>query len=141
MHKDSTASLIVKSFVGISDIEEYLKAKLNRVVCANYMARGFEPVQLDVTISTHSPVVYDAVTTEKAVREYVEGIKRGGIFYVSELSAILDDAGIKGIVTPIEIPYAAVNKNLEVASGTINDTFNLSTTQKFLLNRFVVNGG
>lgn len=141
MHKDSTASLIVKSFVGISDIEEYLKAKLNRVVCANYMARGFEPVQLDVTISTHSPVVYDAVTTEKAVREYVEGIKRGGIFYVSELTAILDDAGIKGIVTPIEIPYAAVNKNLEVASGTINDTFNLSTTQKFLLNRFVVNGG
>jgi hypothetical protein len=86
-------------------------------------------------------VVYDAVATEKAVREYVEGIKRGGIFYVSELTAILDDAGIKGIVTPIEIPYAAVNKNLEVTSGTINDTFNLSTTQKFLLNRFVVNGG
>lgn len=141
MHADSTASLIVKSFVGIADIEEYLKAKMNRVVCANFMARGFEPVQLDVIINTHSPVVFDKAATEKAIQTYIEGIKRGGIFFVSELTAILDDFGIKGIVTPIEIPYAAVDKNLEVAAGIIDDTFNLSSTQKFLLNSFVVNGG
>lgn len=140
-HKDSTASLVVKQFVGISDIEEYLKAKMNRVVCANYMSRGFEPVQLDVDIATHSPVVYDIPATYKAVQTYVESIKRGGVFFVSELTAILDDAGIKGIVTPIEIPYTAVDKNLEVKTGVINDTFNLSSTQKFLLNSFTVNGG
>lgn len=137
-----TATFNFSVFQGIGSVNETINSVEQRVVCADYLARSFEPVFLDMTIRPRGGIVLDEDVPYQALHEYIEAIPNGGTLYLSEIINILIDNGVKDFSLPLDIeavryPRDPVGNesegttNIEVTG--ITDKHDLNEIQKFYL--------
>lgn len=119
-----TASFEIFYFQDIDGIQTYLDDSSRKVLCGDYLARGYNLYLLDFTVTSYNGPAADTATTGTIIKNYLAGLVAGETFVMSDLVAKLFAAGITTIKTPIDISYTFYNRDFRTLTGTIQDTLN-----------------
>jgi len=140
-YANSTASFLVNYFNYLSDIQTYLEASANRVMCADLLARGFNFYLLDISLVAYNSATPDASTVTTTVNTYLSSLSPGATFVMGDLISALTEAGITGIQTPIGVSYTNYTRYLvPPTTGTITDYLDpMDATSVFILNNVTTN--
>lgn len=137
-----TATFNFSVFQGIGSIDDSIHSVEERVVCADYLTRSFEPVFIDMVIQPRGGRVSDVDAPYAALHKYIESIPNGGTLYLSEIINILIANGVKDFVLPLNVtstryPRDPVGNETEgttnVSLTDITDTLSINEIQKFYL--------
>ena len=133
---NKTASFLIYYHQNIDGIQGYLTAADSRVLCADALARGYNLTALDITVTGYNGPAPDAETCNSICTTYLESIRPGEPFVMSDLLAQLYEAGITTIKTPLDITYTKYwNDLLGTTAGTIADVLNPDdSTNIFIVN-------
>lgn len=131
-----TASFVTKEYPNILDVQSFLDAKEDRVVCAGYLTRGYEPHRLSIHVELHSETPVTKVAVEAAIRTYIDDLPNGGTLFISDIYGILDDLEVYGVKSPMVIDVIHTDKGLNNTSYQITDKKSLPITHKFVLDSF-----
>jgi hypothetical protein len=140
-YANSTASFLVNYFNYLSDIQTYLEASVNRVMCADLLARGFNFYLLNISLVAYNSATPDASTVTATVNTYLSSLAPGATFVMGDLISALTEAGITGIQTPIGVSYTNYTRYLvPPTTGTITDYLDpMDATSVFILNNVTTN--
>lgn len=137
--KGSTVTMDVVSYSGLGSISDAINSRDQRVVCADYMTRAFEPVILNVSVVTRGSS--NNAEAGVAIQKYIEGIPAGGSFYMANLISIIQDSGVENFIMPISVTAVEENRYREFDTYSpelyeepaldVKDMFSLRPTQMF----------
>ena len=138
---NKTASFQINYFDNLASIQAYLDDSTNRVLCGDYLARGFNMYLLDVSISSYNVTAPDSSLASSIIQAYLKTLNGGDMFIMSDLLSRLRVNGIVNIQTPISITYKKYTRDLlPVQTGTITDVLDPNDrTNVFILNSVVTN--
>lgn len=136
-----TATFTFSVFQGIDGVHTNMKSINERVVAADYLARSFEPVFIDIYVDLRG---YEAEDTDLAynnVRKLIQDIPNGGTLYMSDVITTLINSGITDFVLPMDVvahtyprdPEGNVEGNTNSTSEVIVDKKDILDIQKFYL--------
>ena len=138
-----TATFKFDVLTGVGSVDDNLHSVDERVVCADYIARGFEPVFLDIVIDTRGFKVSSAIKTEvkSLVDKYVSDISYGGTLYVTEVINSIIDGGVRDFKMPLNVSSHRYPKDTRgdetghqgIENTTIVDSMSLLDIRKFYL--------
>lgn len=136
VHANKTASFTVKYFNYLDSVQAYLNSIQKRVLCADYLARGFNLYLLDISVTYYTQSTADATG---AVNSYIKSLVPGAPFVVGELVTLLRANGLTDIKLPLSVSFSRYNRSLDhftlPESGTITDVLDPNEkTSIFLLN-------
>jgi hypothetical protein len=136
---NKTASFEIGYFQYLDSIQEYLDSSANRVVCGDYLARGFNFYQLHIEVTAYNGPAPNSALVDTIIRSYLEGLDPGEMFVVSDMVAKLRLNGIINIQNPPLITFKKYNRFLTpVETGTITDVLDPNdSTNVFLLESVV----
>lgn len=141
-----TITMDVVVYSGLGAISSAINSKEQRVVAADYLVRAFEPVYLDIGIELRTPTSTAAAIG--AIEDYIDSIPSGGIFYVSTLVSIIQEAGVTNFRMPVSVD--AISKNryreydsndpsiIDEVSEEVLDSYSLRTNQMFKVGKVVL---
>lgn len=132
LYPHETASLVVKRFGGIQDIQDFTDSDRNRVVSADYLIRSFEPVIIKINAQTHTTPPVDLATFNEEIRQYIDSIPNGGDLYMSTIYGIMNSCGITDVVVPINVQCTSITKGLEMFTMGLVDSYKLKSTSRFV---------
>lgn len=140
-YANQTASFNISYFDSVDSIQTYLEDAATRVLCGDYLARGFNLYLLDVTVTAYNGVAPSSQTVTDSINKYLKSLKPGDTFVMSEITAQLSNDGVTNIKTPIQITYKKYTRDLiPVVSGTITDYLDPNDrTNIFVLNSVTTN--
>ena len=133
-----TASFIIKRFGGLEDIQTFLDNSKNRVVCADYLARSYEPVVINIVAKTHNVVPTDLSTFDTEMKNHLDSIADGGELYMSAIYGILNSCGITDAQVPITVKCTYINKGLNKVETLLTDSYILKSTSRFVYDGAVI---
>lgn len=121
-YANKTASFEISYFAYIDSIQAYLENELNRVLCADLLARGFNFHMLDIEVVGYGGIGPSAGVVQQIAQEYLSSLEPGAPFLMSDFVAALERGGITGIRTPPDVTYTKYTRDLgEPQTGTIVD--------------------
>lgn len=134
-----TATFDILTYSGLTSISSAVNSEEQRVVCADYLIRAFDPVFLDIDVSIRTSV--DTIAPIKAIEDYINSIQNGGTFYMSELISVIQDSGVENFVMPVSVTAVIEDRYRVYDSSTgviqdsteeaVIDSISLRTTQMF----------
>lgn len=143
-----TITVDITTFSGLNAIHTYINDADNRVVCADYLARAFEPVYINVELTVREST--DGVAIKEAIAEYIESISSGGKIYMSSIVSAIQNSGVEDFIMPIDVTAISMNKhrryslsdtgNVDEVSTIVLDTFNIRPTQMFRVGDINITG-
>jgi hypothetical protein len=117
-----TASFEIKYFQDIDGLQEYLDDSQRRVLCGDFLARGYNIYLLTINITAYNNSAPDPVQCSDIVTAYLKDLAPGELFVMADLTAKLNAAGIVTIKTPLDVTYKYYQRDLgPVTTGTIVD--------------------
>jgi hypothetical protein len=123
-YADSTASFTIDYFQDIDGLQTYLEDTTNKVLAADYLARGYNLYLLTVGVVGYNGPAPDDTTCATVVTDYLKSLLPGQLFIMADLMAALNAAGITTIKNPLTVTYSFYNRDLTaVQTGTITDYF------------------
>jgi hypothetical protein len=122
-------------FQNLDSIQSYLDSSSNRVLCADYLARGFNFYQLEVEVTSYNGVTPDATKVANIITSYLSGLGLGDMFVMSDMVSQLRLNGITNIQNPPLVTFKKYTRDLNpVETGTITDIMDPNDrTSVFLL--------
>lgn len=123
-HPNKTCSFLLEYFQDIDGLQTYLEDSSNRVLCADYLARGYNLYMLTVTVTGYNGPAPDSTTCTNIVTEYLKSLAPGEVFIMADLLASLSAGGITSIKTPLTITYKYYHRDYLMQgpkTGTITD--------------------
>jgi hypothetical protein len=134
-YANKTASFETDFFLNLDSIQTYLDSESNRVLCADYLARGLNFYKLYVGVTSYNNTAPSTSVVSEVVDSYLKSIPVGGTFVMTDMVAKLRLNGITNIQNPPVVTYKRYNRDLSpVETGTITDVLDpLDKTNVFLL--------
>ena len=134
-YANSTASFEISQFPDLDSIQEYLNSPDNKVVCGNYLAKGFNLTFLEVEVVSYDLAGPDTLTVQLAVEDYLSSLSPGSTFVLSDLVSSLYTRGVTNIKTPVGVKYTRYTRDLSPPeTGVILDYLEpFDKTNVFLL--------
>jgi len=120
-YPNSTASFNISYFADIDGVQNYLTDQSRRVVCADFLARGFNLYVLSVNVVAYNSTAPDSNTCVTAVQSYLSTLQPGQVFVLSDMQAAISAAGVTGFQTPVTVTYTYYNRDFITKTGTITD--------------------
>ncbi len=120
---DRTASFNVLKHRLIDDVQGYLDDADNKVVCGDYMARGFNLYFLEVEIVGYNGPSPDATVCQTLTNNYLTSLAPGDSFVMGDYVSTLHAGGIINVRTPIVVNYKKYTRDmiLPPITGVITD--------------------
>lgn len=121
---NKTCSFLLEYFQDIDGLQDYLDDPSNKVLCADYLARGYNLYLLSVTVTGYNGPAPDSTTCANIVTEYLKSLAPGEVFIMADLLAKLSAGGISSIQTPLTISYKYYHRDYLLQgpkTGTITD--------------------
>ncbi|HET8685411.1 MAG TPA: hypothetical protein VFM18_01955, partial [Methanosarcina sp.] len=119
---NQTASFLLYYFRDADGIQTFLDSPDNKVLCGDYLARGFNLHLLDVSVTSYNGPAASSTTIQSAVEGYLSSMSPGDTLVLSDLIQALGTAGISNIKTPVDVKYTRYTRDLTPAvSGTVVD--------------------
>lgn len=121
-YANATASFEIKYFDYVEAVQEYLDSLDQHVLCADYLARGYNLYVIDVGVTTYGPMIPSTGAVSEALTAYLKTLPPGSILIISDLVGALTEAGVDNLQTPIDVKYSKYHRDLvPVETGTITD--------------------
>jgi hypothetical protein len=135
VYANKTARFDIGYFQNLDSIQNYLDDPNNRVLCADYLAKGFNFYKLSVEVTSYNSTVPDASAVESVVQNYLKSLDLGDMFVMSDMMSQLRLNGIVNIQNPPNVTYKKYTRDLTtVKTGTITDILDPNDrTNVFLL--------
>lgn len=108
-----TASFNMQSFLYLDSIQSFLDNANTRVICGDYLARGFNLFALDFAISSYLPGGLNQGLVASSINTYVASLLPGDPFVVTELIAVMRASGVIDIKLPITVGYRRFTRELD----------------------------
>jgi hypothetical protein len=123
------ATMQLDYFYETASVQPYLELSDNRVVCADFLARGFDIYALDLDLVVYDTVAPTSGEVESLVTSFLAGLTPGSELILADLVAHLTANGISKLKTPLGITYSFYCKDMFPAqTGTITDVLTPFTT-------------
>jgi hypothetical protein len=134
-YANKTASFDIGYFQNLDSIQNYLDNAANRVLCADYLAKGFNFYKLNVEVTSYNSTVPDASAVESVVQNYLKSLDLGDMFVMSDMMSQLRLNGIVNIQNPPKVTFKKYTRDLTaIETGTITDILDPNDrTNVFLL--------
>ena len=131
-----TVSFDIGYFQNLDSIQNYLNSANNRVVCADYLARGFNFYYLNINIISYNTTAPNSGVAAGIIQNYLSNLPVGGIFIISDMMTQLRLNGILNIQNPPSVTYTRYTRDLTTPlTGVITDVLDpKDDTNVFLLN-------
>ena len=121
-YANKTASFEILYFRDVSNIQDYLSSSDTRVVCGNYLARGFNITLLDIDVVSYGTSAFDTGSIQDATEAYLSSLTPGSTFVLSDLVSSLYKSSITNIRTPVGVKYSRYTRDLTTPeTGAIVD--------------------
>lgn len=123
-NSNKTASFLLNFFQDIDGLQSYLVDASRKVLCGDYLARGYNFYYLSVLVTGYNGTAPDSTTCNDIVTAYLGALAPGELFIMADLLAKLNAGGITTIKTPLDITYKYYNRDLLLQgpkTGTITD--------------------
>lgn len=135
-----TASFVVRKFTGLEDIQSFLEDQQNRVVCADQLARAFEPILINIEAVGHDQAYTadETAAARTAVENYFNQVPVNGTIYVSEIYRLISAAGLANVKAPMTVTAFAVAKDLVKTTTVVTDKLTAASTQRFYLDKLII---
>lgn len=133
---NGTISFNINYFQYLDNVQSYLNSAVNRVLCANYMARGFNFYYLSVSVMSYETTAPSTTLVTQLIQNYLNTLGPGSIFVISDMVSYLRYNGVINIQNPPVITYTCYTRDLLTPqTGTITDILDPNDrTSIFLLN-------
>lgn len=135
---NQSASFTLYEFNGLNDIESFMIDPTNKVLCGDYLGRGFNIYLLDFNIIVYNGPTPDQTACALVIETYLAALIPGQTFVMGDVISALSVAGITGIQTPIALTYKYYHRDLlpsPMATGTVTDYLDpADRTAVFMLN-------
>lgn len=130
-----TASFNIDYFQNLDSIQTYLELPSNRVLCADYLAKGFNFYKVSVEVTSYNSSIPDESLVENIIKNYLAGLGLGGTFIMSDMMTQLRINGVVNIQNPPKVTFERYTRDLiPVEYGTIKDIMDpKDRTSVFLL--------
>jgi hypothetical protein len=134
-YANQTASFKINYIQNLDSIQTYLDSPTNRVICADYLARGFNFYKLKVEVTSYDATIPDATLADTVIRSYLTSLAPGENFVMSDMVSNLRQNGITNIQNPPKVTYKKYTRDLMTnETGTITDILDPNDrTSVFLL--------
>jgi len=128
---NKTCTMQLKSFNNLTSIQSYLNLAENRVVCGDYLARGFDIYVLDINLVVYDEAPPTSGIAATYIQQFLDTLSPGQDFILSDLASYISSAGsIAKLKTPIGVGFTFYTKDLfQGQMGTIVDVLTPETAQ------------
>lgn len=118
-----TCTMRIDKFDHLDSLQSYLELSESRVLCADYLARGFDIYVLNIGLVTYDTALPSTGYATSLINKYLKSLAPGQDLILSDLVAVLtSDGGIAGLKTPIDVSYTFYTKDLFPGKpGTVVD--------------------
>lgn len=115
-------SLNARHFEHLSSVQAYLRTDDVKVICADYLARGFDIFVLDFDIKVYDTTAPSTAELGVIIDGFLSSLAPGEDFILSDLVADITAKGISRLRTPLEVGYSLFTKDmLAPVTGTVTD--------------------
>lgn len=119
---NGTCSFFIDKFDNLDSIQSYLDLEENRVVCADYLARGYDTYLIDIILTSYGDTIPASGLASSLVAGFFSKLAPGQNFILSDLVAVLTSNGISMIKTPLGVTYKYYTKDMfPPKTGTVVD--------------------
>lgn len=108
---NGTASLNITSFGRVTDVQEYLESN-TQVVCADYLARGFDVCLLDINVVVYNEIAPTTGLVRSVTDTVLKALQPGEVLVTSDIISALKAAGVNNLKVPMEITATVYTKDL-----------------------------
>lgn len=135
LNAGKTASFQIGYFQYLDSIQNYLEDSANRVLCADYLARGFNFYHLYIDITSYNGPAPDPLLAQNIIESYLRDLNPGDMFVVSDMMTKLRLNGLTNLQNPPVIQFRKYTRFLTpYETGTITDILDpADATNVFLL--------
>lgn len=109
---NKTASFELSLFRDVESLQAYLESPDNRVLCGDYLARGFNLHLLDIEVVTYNGPAASTATIQSKLEAFLAAMAPGEVLVISEMVLALGEEGITNIRTPIGVKYTRYTRDL-----------------------------
>lgn len=136
-YANQTASFKIDYIQNLDSIQAFLDSPENRVICADYLARGFNFYKLDVEVTSYDAAIPDAALSDTVIRKYLTSLNPGENFVMSDMMSNLRQNGVVNIQNPPKVTYRKYTRDMMTKeTGVITDILDPNDrTSVFLLNK------
>lgn len=123
-----TISFDIDTYSGLASVNNAIKSKEQRVVCADYLVRSFTPVYVDIALEVRGTA--DEEATIENINAYINSIPSGGVFYMSNLVDIIQESGVINFVMPITVNMREEHRfrQYDSADSSVTDCTTINVT-------------
>lgn len=111
-YANQTASFELSEFKDVESVQDYLDSPDNRVLCGDYLARGYNITLLDVEVVSYGLTAYGSATVQSAATAYLSSLEAGAPFVLSDLVSAFYQQSITNIRTPVGVKYTRYTRDL-----------------------------
>lgn len=111
----NTFSVTVYSWDKVSDLQAYLDTPTNSVICAQYLARGFNVYWVTIAASAYEATGSQA-TAQSAAVSYLAGLSPGDPLITADLVSKIYEAGVTALTLPLNISYTLYTRDVQMSS-------------------------
>ena len=117
-----TVSLALSKFKNIPSVQDYLDLSSTRVLCADYLARGFNVYVLDIDLVVYNSLPPSTGAAAIALSAYLDAMPPGAPLVLSDVVKNLAASGIQSLQTPVGVRYSFYHRDLvPTQTGTVVD--------------------
>jgi len=133
------ASFELGKFNNLDSVQNYLELDSNRVICADYLARGFDIYVLDFNIKVYDTTAPSSGEMEDVITKFLKALSVGQEFLLSDLVATITASGVSKLKTPLGVTYSLYTKDLfPTQTGTVTNALHpINSTSVFVLGSVV----
>lgn len=137
-YAEGTASFEVQYFTHVESVQEALLSQDNHILCADYLARGFNVCELDVHVNVYNGPAPSTALVKQALDAYLKTLVAGDTFILNDFGVALSTVGISNVQTPIMVNYTRFNRDwMTPTTGVITDYLDPSDTTSVFISRNV----
>lgn len=122
-YANHTASFEVERFSHIGSIQAYLDRDDVKIVCADYLARGFNYYKVDISLVSYDLAAVDSSKISSGLDTLFAGMAAGEALAVSEITEVIVNAGISKFQTPVGVTATLYHRDHpQYLPGTFNQS-------------------
>lgn len=141
-YQNKEVSFKVWRFTDIASVQSFLDDKINRVICADYLARGLDNLVVDINVKKIENALLsdlEIASATEALQSYFDSMNAGQTLVNANLvEVLLNNALIKDLDIQVGVTYTLYDRNFTKllgfpVTGTIASFLDCERTQRFVL--------
>lgn len=141
-NQNKTITFKLWRFTDVASVQSFLDDSINRVICADYLARSLDNLVVDINVKKIENALLsdnELSAAQEALSDYFETLNAGQTLVSANLvEVLLNTALIKDLDIQLGVTYTLYDRNFTKllgvpVTGTINSFLDCERTQRFVL--------